>query len=218
MRLQAFKMRALLSLLAATGLLLGSFALWGDYFEGLFHPGTPATQPGPGAAGFTILLLSLDVFLPIPVTIVLTTQGSAYGPWTGGLIGLAGTTSAGTLAYLICRLGNQRAARFLLGEKALRPIQQLFQRHGGWAVALSRWMAIVPEIVSCGAGLVRMPARHYFPALLCGTLPMSFTYAWLGSTQQMAKHPLAGMLLSAFVPLLLWAIVSIWLKKRTSAD
>ena len=111
------------------------------------------------------------------------------------MIGVTGTTIAGTLAYLLCRVGNKRTAKFLLGQKALEPTKKLFQKHGGWAVAFSRWMAMVPEIVSCFAGLVQMPARHYFPALLCGTIPMSLTYAWLGSSKQMAHNPIIGMLL-----------------------
>lgn len=208
-------MRLLLTLLTATGLLLGSFVLWGGYFEDLLKNG-PTVQPSAQAAGFAIVLLLLDVLLPIPVTVILTTQGGAFGPWIGGLIGTIGTFGSGTLAYLLCRLPGRRTTNLLLGEGLHRPIQTIFQKHGGWAVALSRWMAIIPEMVSACAGLLRMPPRQYFPALLCGTAPMSFTYAWLGSTQQMAEHPIAGMLLSAFVPLVLWGIVSAWLKKDTS--
>ena len=104
-----------------TGLLLCSFVIWGDYFEGLLLPQSTKVQPGLNEALFTILILSLDVFLPIPVTLVIATQGNAYGLWTGCMIGVTGTTIAGTLAYLLCRVGNKRTAKFLLGQKALEP-------------------------------------------------------------------------------------------------
>ena len=211
-------MRIILTLLITIGLLLCSFVIWGDYFEGLLLPQSTKVQPGLNEALFTILILSLDVFLPIPVTLVIATQGNAYGLWTGCMIGVTGTTIAGTLAYLLCRVGNKRTAKFLLGQKALEPTKKLFQKHGGWAVAFSRWMAMVPEIVSCFAGLVQMPARHYFSALLCGTIPMSLTYAWLGSSKQMAHNPIIGMLLSAFIPLVLWAIFSLWMRNKESAS
>jgi uncharacterized membrane protein YdjX (TVP38/TMEM64 family) len=209
-------MRPFLTLLVGTTLLLGSFAIWGDYFDGLFNEESVAVQPGAKAAAFVILILMSDVILPIPVTVILATLGMTYGPVTGGFIGTIGTFAAGSIAYLLCRLTNHRITGFLLGEKGVKHIELAFRKHGGWAVALSRWMAILPELVSCCAGLVRMPARHYFPSLICGVVPMSFIYAWIGSTKVMEKHTFLGMILSATIPLVLWAVINSLLRKKSA--
>ena len=75
-------------------------------------------------------------------------------------------------------------------------------------------MAMVPG--NCPAALLALAnARStLLPSLLCGTIPMSLTYVWLGSSKQMANNPIIGMLLSAFIPLLLWALFSLFVIKE----
>ena len=51
---------------------------------------------------------------------------------------------------------------------------------GGWVVALSRALPILPEVISCTAGLVRMPFRKFTVALACGSAPMGFLFAAIG--------------------------------------
>ena len=125
----------------------------------------------------------------------------AYGPLLGGVIGTLGTFAAGTTGFLLCRVLNERAARFLVGEQGMELGQRFFANQGGWVIALSRWTILLPELLSGYAGLVRMPARDYFAALFCGTAPMSFTYAWLGAA---AENKLLTLGLSAAVPVMLW--------------
>ena len=150
-------------------------------------------------------LLTLDVFLPIPATAVLTALGMAYGPWLGGVIGVLGTFCAGTTGYMLCRILNEKAARFLIGERGLELGRAFFARSGGWVIVISRWMIILPELLSCFAGLVRMPPREYFAALLCGVVPLSFTYSFVGSTSWAKEHPWLILVLSTVVPVALWA-------------
>ena len=208
-------LRVLITGLVATGLMLGAFFAWGGYFEGLFTE-EAAAQPGPWDWLFAVGLLTLDVFLPIPTTAVLATLGMAYGPWLGGLIGTLGTFAAGTTGYGLCRVLNERTARFLVGEKSMEIGGKFFEQSGGWVIALSRWTILLPELLSCYAGLMRMPPRQYFAALLCGTLPMSFTYAWLGSTDAAQENKLLALGLSAAIPVLLWGGWRWWSKRKAS--
>ena len=208
-------LRILITGLIATALMLAAFFAWGGYFEDLLT-GNSFTQPGRWDWLFVVGLLTLDVFLPIPATAVLASLGMAYGPWMGGAIGTLGTFAAGTTGYLLCRILNERAARFLVGEKGMELGLQFFQRNGGWVIALSRWTILLPELLSCYAGLMRMTPKQYFAALLCGTLPMSFTYAWLGSTETAQENKLLALVISATVPVLLWGGWSRWNKNKAS--
>ena len=196
-------MRVLITGLVASGLMVGAFFLWGGYFEGLLI-GQSGGSVGRWDWLFVVGLLTLDVFLPIPATAVLTSLGMAYGPWLGGAIGTLGTFCAGTTAYLLCRVLNVKAARFLIGTRGLTAGSEFFARSGGWVIVVSRWMIILPELLSCFAGLVRMPAREYFAALLCGVMPLSFTYSFLGSTAFAKQHPWLILILSAAIPVGLW--------------
>ena len=115
-----------------------------------------------------MLLLAADLFLPLPGTLIMSALGYVYGPVGGGLLATVGSFLGGTLGYGLCRLLGRGAARRLLGEKDLEKGERLFASVGGWIVVLSRWLPLVPEVVSCMAGLTRMPARSFLLALLCG--------------------------------------------------
>lgn len=170
---------------------------------------------GWGAWGWlaVIGLLVSDLFLPIPATPVMSAAGFLYGTWIGGLVGAIGSIVAGLLGYWLCRaFGNGIAAR-LVGTRELAENETLFRRSGPWLVAASRWLPLLPEVVSCLAGLTRMPARTFTLALVCGSVPMSFIYAAIGSEGQ--ENPKLAMGLSLFVPPVLWALLRLFLRRKT---
>ena len=205
-------MRFFLLCLCFVAIFIASYLLWGDRFESLLAGEQAVTWLrtwGDWAWIVAIALMMTDILLPIPATAVLATLGIVYGPVVGGLIGCAGSFLAGSVGYLMTRALGKRAAMWLLGEKAFARSHAFFVRSGGWAVALSRWMIILPEMISCLAGLTRMPARLYFTSLLCGTVPMCMTYAWIGHSQ--SDRPFLALSLSAAVPVLLWPLASLWL-------
>ena len=211
-------MRILLTGLAASALMIGSFLVWGGDFELLFaENGVPKTL-GPNGWLLVVGLLMLDVFLPVPATAALAALGMTYGPWLGGLYGCLGTFLAGCLGYGLCRLANERVAHFLVGDLGMAMGKRFFARSGAWAIALSRWTILLPELLSCFAGLVRMPAKTYFAALVCGIVPMSFAYAWIGSINAAQENPLLALGLSAAIPVLLWALVSRCIRRKDSLE
>ncbi|MBC8128347.1 MAG: VTT domain-containing protein, partial [Gloeobacteraceae cyanobacterium ES-bin-144] len=128
------------------------------------------------------LLLSGDLIFPVPGTIVISALGFIYGALLGGLIATVSMVIAGFLGYGIGRLCSERFACRLLGEKDFHAGRQLFIRRGGWVVALSRALPILPEVISCTAGLVRMPVGRFALALTCGSLPTGFLFAAIGNT------------------------------------
>jgi len=214
-------MRFFLLCLLLVAIFIGSYLLWGDRFEAMLAGGEAEAwlrSWGPWAWLVAIALMMADIVLPIPATAVLATLGIIYGPIVGGLIGSAGSLLAGTTGYVACRSMGKRAALWMLGDTGYTRSSAFFVHSGGWAVALSRWMIILPEMISCLAGLTRMPARQYFTALFCGTIPMCFTYAWIGHSQ--SNRPILALSLSAAVPVLLWPLANMLLNKRkqSSAD
>jgi len=199
-------------ILAAT--LCVPFLIWGDEFLQWFT-GDAAIQwiRGWGAWGWLaiIALLVSDLFLPIPATPVMSAAGYVYGTLLGGLISAAGSFLAGLTGYGLCRLFGRKIAVRLAGEQEMKDHQQLFQRSGPWLVAASRWLPLLPEVISCLAGLTRMPARVFMAALACGAVPMGFVYAAIGSAGQ--DHPGLALTFSVLVPPSLWLAVRPLLRK-----
>ena len=66
-------------------------------------------------------------------------------------------------------------------------------------------MPVLPEAMSCMAGIVRMSFLRFLTALLCGTVPMAFFYASIGDV---VESKVVAILLCAGLPVLLWGLVA----------
>lgn len=207
--------RLLLLILALLAITIVPFLIWGGELE--------ASLSKLGAAGWMrsfgswawvagIALIASDIALPIPATAVMAALGIIYGPALGGAISAAGSILSGLLGYGICRLIPAKTAQKLAGATGFDQAEYLFQRWGGWIVAGSRWLPILPETISFLAGLVAMPARRFILALACGAVPLGFVFATAGYLG--ANRPLITMAICAITPLVLWVIARPFLRRR----
>jgi uncharacterized membrane protein YdjX (TVP38/TMEM64 family) len=196
------------------------FLVWGDDFTRWFTGDAALVWiRGWGAWGWfaVIGLLMSDLFLPLPATPVMSAAGYLYGPWVGGLISAIGSVASGLLGYGLCRGFGRGFAVRLAGAEALAENESFFRRRGPWLVAASRWLPLLPEVVSCLAGLTRMPVGTFVAALFCGSVPLGFVYAAIGAAGQ--DNPRLALGLSVLAPPLLWAVVSPWIRRgRNSTD
>lgn len=202
-------MRLVLWFVGLAALVLGTWMLWGgSWEERLTFAGSvdwlEAAGPWAWAAG--LLLLWGDLVLPVPGTIVISALGYLYGTLLGGLIAAAGLMGAGLSGYGLGRLFGDRFARRWLGDRDYERGKRLFADKGGWVVALSRALPILPEVISCTAGLVRMPFQRFLVSLACGSVPMGFLFAAIGQAGHEAPAWAFGM--SLLVPGVLWLAAS----------
>jgi len=210
-------MRLLLIFLAFAAIVLTTFFIWGDPLMQTFSMEGSVTwldQYGSWAWAMGIVLLMGDLLLPLPATLVMSALGYIYGPVAGGLISAAGSFAAGATGYWLCRLMGEKAARKLLGNKDYEKGQNLSGKIGGWVVVLSRWLPVFPEVISCMAGLVHMPARQFHLALACSSLPMGFVYAFIGSAG--TDNLTLALLLSACLPPVIWLLIRPVFKTKLS--
>jgi uncharacterized membrane protein YdjX (TVP38/TMEM64 family) len=160
-----------------------------------------------------IALLVGDLVLPVPGTVVMSALGLVYGWFWGGIASVAGAVLGGLVAYALCRKFGHGLALWLAGEEGLAKGEALFHSQGaGWLVALSRWMPVLPEAVACLAGLAQMPFRVFFIALLCGCVPLGFTFAAIGALG--VERPGLAIALSAVVPVVLYGVAAVMLRGR----
>lgn len=203
----------ILTLLILAGIIV-PFLIWGERFDAAFSLEGARTwmeSYGQWAWLAGIVLLIADIALPVPSTVVMSALGWMYGWWVGGLIAAAGSLLSGLVAYAACRWLGRGAARWLAGDEGLRRGEEIFARRGGWLVALSRWMPVLPEAVACLAGLAKMRRRVFLPALACGSLPTGFAFAAIGHLGH--DQPGWAVGLSCVLPVLLWLGAARWLRR-----
>ena len=199
-------MRLILVFVGLAVALLIPFVLWGQHLE-VSPEGVAAWLRGYGVWAWAvgIALLAADLFLPVPASAVLAALGFLYGPWVGGALGAVGSVGSGLLGFGLGRLFRRETAERWVGRAELEQGQRLFNRFGPWLIVLSRWLPLFPEVVSCAAGLIRMRLGAFLLALVCGSVPMSFTYAWVGHAGN--EHPGWATGLSLLGPPLLWWLI-----------
>ncbi len=209
-------MRLLWIFLALAALMLVPFFLWAESLKFSQEGALAWLNPfGAGAWAAGIGLLISDLILPVPGTAVMAGLGFIYGAALGGAISVLGSFLAGAVAFQLCRFAGRPAAVWLVGEKDLQRGEQMFTKIGGWLVAVSRWLPLFPEVIACMAGLVGMPKRLFYLALLCGSAPLGFVYATVGAAG--SDRPTLAILISAGLPPLLWLILGRWIKRRVAA-
>jgi uncharacterized membrane protein YdjX (TVP38/TMEM64 family) len=184
------------------------FLVWGEATERLWSVDALVEASRGQLAYAWVVIVSLlvaDLLLPVPNTAVIAAGGILYGPFLGGLIATLGMLVSALIGYGVSRRFGRPAARWLIGAQGLEDGERLFERSGGWIVVCSRWLPVLPEVVSCMAGLARMPVSRFAAAVLCGAVPLAFGFAaggYYGS-----DRPLLVLIVAALLPLPVWYLI-----------
>ena len=212
-------MRQILLFFGLTVLVLIPFFIWGESWTDRFTFGGATDwlkSYGQWAWLAGIMLLVLDIVLPVPGTLVMAGLGYIYGAVWGGMLAALGSFVSGAVGYWSCRSLGEASAIKILGRKDFEKGSRTFATVGGWLVVLSRWLPVFPEVISCMAGLNRMPKGKYHLALLCSALPMGFIYATIG--QAGVESPVFAIVLSAGLPPIIWLLLRPVFNRKRNKD
>lgn len=125
-------------------------------------------------------LLTLDLILPVPSSILMILSGSLLGWPTGWLVSLTGAMGSAILGFWACRRWGKSVFDRVAGPVDAGRITHFFEQHGVWAILLSRSVPMLTEVISCLAGLSAMRFRLFLAVSLAGTAPLCLVYAWAG--------------------------------------
>lgn len=138
-------------------------------------------RPGPGAAFAVVALLVVDLFLPIPSSLVMVLSGAAFGVPRGAALSLAGSVGCSVLGFELTRRYGRRASARLVGADELARLERAFERHGAGAVFITRALPVMMETMSVVAGLSKMRRSTFVLATVAGTIPEVVVYAYAGA-------------------------------------
>jgi uncharacterized membrane protein YdjX (TVP38/TMEM64 family) len=146
-----------------------------------FAASVTASGASRGVAAAAIFgLLALDVFLPVPSSIVSTAAGVFLGfaggtaiVWTGMMLGCA-------LGYAVGARGSGAAQR-LIGAEALARARRVAHRYGDLAIVVCRPVPVLAEATVVFAGLVRAPFARFARLTAVANLGIALGYSAFGA-------------------------------------
>jgi len=125
-------------------------------------------------------LLALDVFLPVPSSIVSTGAGVLLGFWRGAAVIWIGMTLGCVIGYAFGARAAA-AARKLVGADSLTRAGLVMDQYGPWAFVVCRPIPVLAEASVVFAGLVRTPMGRFTWLTSLSNLGIALVYAAVGA-------------------------------------
>lgn len=156
------------------------FILFEKQFEQLGAWLVEGHASGWASASTIAALLALDVFLPVPSSIVSTGAGVLLGFWRGAAVIWIGMVLGCAIGYAFgARAAG--AARKLVGADSLVKAATMMERHGTWALVICRPIPVLAESSIVFAGLVRTPLAPFIWLTTLSNLGIAIAYAAVGA-------------------------------------
>ncbi len=174
-------MKTILLLVCVIALVLVTFILWGEAIDGwvvaqIEANGTHRLL----VAGILFSVLALDIFLPVPSSLLSTMCGLYFGVTFGFFISFAAMTVSAIAGYVIGRFFSAKAERFV-GKKEMEQLQRIQKKGGSWILLGLRPVPILAEASLVFAGMGRYSIRSTTVQVLSGNAAVSVIYAFVGA-------------------------------------
>lgn len=162
------------------GMVLLPFLLFEDHFNSFAARVTAGGTPRSVVVAAVFGLLALDVFLPVPSSIVSTAAGVLLGFWQGAAVVWIGMMAGAMIGYAVGARGSG-AARKLVGEDGIARAGGLFRRYGDVTIVFCRPIPVAAEASVVFAGLVKAPFGRFAQLVALSNLGIAVGYAGFGA-------------------------------------
>jgi uncharacterized membrane protein YdjX (TVP38/TMEM64 family) len=169
--------------------------------------------PGEGAAAAVISLLALDVFLPIPSSIVSTAAGAMLGFALGVAASTAGMTLGCFLAHFCGRRFGSPLMRRIVRDRDLEEVAEQFRRGAIWALATLRPVPVLAEASALFAGVSGVPLSKYMGVTTLANAGISAVYCAVGANALESGSFLLAFAGSIALPAVAM-LISRWVHRR----
>ncbi len=197
-------------------IVLVPFLIFEKQFEQLATWLAAGNASGWATAGAIGALLALDVFLPVPSSIVSTGAGVLLGFWMGTAVIWIGMTLGCVIGYAFGAYAAG-AARRLVGADGLANAGKVMDRYGPWAIVICRPIPVLAESSVVFAGLVKSPLVPFLWLTALADLGISIAYAAVGAFSMRAGSFLLTFAGAMALPGLAILAGKLWLGRRNAA-
>jgi len=194
-------------------LIIIPFIVFEKQFEALGTWLAEGHASGWTSASIIAALLALDVFLPVPSSIVSTGAGVLLGFWRGAAVIWMGMTIGCAIGYVF-GVKAAAAARKLVGADGLARANSIMERHGNWALVVCRPIPVLAESSVVFAGLVRSPVQPFIWMTTLSNLGIALAYAAVGAFSMEVQSFLLTFAAALALPGVTMLAGRRWLSKR----
>lgn len=152
-------------------------------------------------ASISFLVLTLDIVLPVPSSIVMYINGYVLGVGSGSALSLISLLVGATLGYILGRLTS-----FGIKAKSDPSTEAILSKYGAMAVLLTRGIPILSESICIVCGYNKMSFKHYFIYNLTGYIPLCLLYAYCGNVGYDKSTFLLSFGFSLLITAIFWFI------------
>lgn len=161
------------------------FLVFGEAAESQMIGWLDASRSPGRIAALVMGLLAVDVFLPVPSSVVSTFAGKMLGFWGGTAASWCGMTLGVLIAVGLVRVFGRPLARRLASEEELARMDALASRYGVLLLVLARPIPVFAEASVLLLGTVRLGWRRLLLAVSFSNLGIAAAYAALGDRVQL---------------------------------
>ena len=194
-------------------LIIIPFLIFEKQFEALGTWLAEGHASGWVSASIIAALLALDVFLPVPSSIVSTGAGVLLGFWRGAAVIWIGMTVGCAIGYAFgARAAG--AARRVVGDDGLARASTIMDRHGSWALVVCRPIPVLAESSVVFAGLVHSPVQSFVWMTTLSNLGIALAYAAVGAYAMEVQSFLLTFVAALALPGVAMLAGKLWLTRQ----
>ena len=145
-------------------------------------------------------VLALDVFLPVPSSIVSTAAGALLGFAAGMAASTAGMTMGCVLGYVCGSRFGLPVVRRLVRERELNEVSQRFRQGATWALAMMRPIPVLAEASALLSGVAGVPFGRFVAVTALANAGISTVYAAVGANALHTRSLLLAFAASVGLP------------------
>ncbi|MFC1749947.1 3-dehydroquinate synthase [Pseudomonadota bacterium] len=167
---------------------------------------------------FIISLLTFDVLLPIPSSVVAVFSATSLGFSLGAVSVWLGLMLGSCFGYLIGASSQQWVLKRWVGDKDYQRSRQLADKMGAAALVMMRGVPVLAETSVIAAGMVRYPIKKFILITALANAGLAAAFAYVGAQAGIKESFLLVLAGSIAIPSLAWLLKSAWQRLGAGAD
>lgn len=182
------------------------FVLFGGQFEDWLQAVAEDPPSIPVTMALVVGLLSTDILLPIPSSVISTLSGWQLGWWLGTLATWIGMNLGAIIGFAMARRWGKPFAVWFSKEEDLERMRIVSDRYGPFVLVLTRAMPVFAEATVLIAGIHQLAWRRFLPAVIFSNLGIALAYSAFGDYAEQHQWLPLALGIAIAIPVMVAAI------------